>query len=397
MKDDKDVMAGLLQVALQELMELERDEHVGVKPHERGEERKTSRNGYKSRGLKTRVGALDLRVPQTRDGEFRPSVLESYQRSEGALVASLAEAYVLGVSTRRMAKLTEELLGTGISASTVSRYAATLDAKLEPWRNRPIECEIPYLIVDARYEKCRRDGRIVDLAVLVAIGVDSEGRRQVLGVETAWGESEASWSSFLGGLVERGLRGVKLVVSDAHAGLAKARAKHLTGVPWQRCQRHFLMNVLEKAPKRRRDELHEMLRRIWDESKDFEVARERMQALAASLEEDLPDVAALISEHGEETLAVMSAAPAEHRKRLRTSNGIERLNQELKRRTKVARIFPNRASCLRLSSAVLIEIDEDWITGRIYLDMEQLAAHEAREENEVSAAHGPRKESDGVN
>jgi putative transposase len=366
-----DLLGEIVRAGLQALMEAERDEHVGAGRFERTGVRRTQRNGYKPRTLVTRVGALELRIPQTRDGRFYPSMLERYQRSEQALIATLAECYVQGVSTRKVAAICRELFGDEVSHDTVSRYAARLDEELEPWRGRELEGAYPYLFLDARYEKVRKDQRIVDMAVLVAIGVNEEGRREVVGVEVAHGESRASWGAFLGGLVERGLKGVELIVSDAHAGLADARKAHFTGVPWQRCQRHFLMNALERVPRAREAELQRALRRIWDDSEGYEEARRALGELAGSVEARDPELAEWLEVEAEETLTCFHFPPG-HRRRLRTTNGNERVNQELKRRSRVVRIFPNRQSCLRLASALLKEWHEDWITGRRYLRMEHL-------------------------
>lgn len=371
LESDEDLLAEVLRLGVQSLMEAERDAYVSASPFERSAERKTQRNGYQARQLRTRVGVLDLKVPKTRDGAFYPSILERYQRSEAALVSSLAECYVQGVSTRKVSRICEELFGEGLSHETVSRYVAELDEELEPWRRRALEGEFPYVLVDARYEKARVDHRIVEIAVLVAIGVSSEGHRHVLGVDAAHGETTASWSAFLGGLKERGLTGVQLITSDAHAGLAEARRTHFPGVPWQRCQRHFLMNALEKAPKALEDELQRRLRRIWDESTSYEEAREALYVLVAELEGTHPDLAEWLETDGEDTLSCFHF-PESHRKRLRTTNGNERVNQELLRRSRVVRIFPNPKSCLRLASALLKEWHEDWITGRRYLRMDEL-------------------------
>ena len=378
---DRDVLAEVLRAGIQALMEAERDEHVNAAPYERGEQRRTQRNGYRDRIHRTRVGTLRLRVPRTRDGEFFPSLLERYQRSEGALVSALAECWVQGVSTRKVAKICEELFGEPLSHETVSRYAQKLEADLEPWRERALERSFPYVILDARYEKARVDHRIVDVAVLVAVGVDEAGYRQVLGVETALGETKASWGSFLGGLVERGLAGVELIVSDAHPGLGDARRRHFPGVPWQRCQRHFLENALEKAPQTLEDELHARLRTIWDTSPDHTAARESWTDLVASLEPEHPELAAWLDAEGGETLACFHF-PSSHRRRIRTTNGLERIHQEIKRRTRVVRIFPNPQSCLRLVTALLKEWHEDWITGRRYLRMDPLKQARAVPETE---------------
>ena len=385
---DRDLLAEILRAGIQALMEAERDVYVGAAPFERGEARTAQRNGYKPRTQRTRIGTLELRVPQTRDGGFYPSVLERYQRSEGALIAALGQCYFQGVSTRKVAPICEELFGERVSHETVSQYAQKLDAELEPWRQRALEEAFPYLILDARYEKARVDHRIVDVAVLVAIGVSESGHRHVLGVEVAMGETTATWSEFLAGLQERGLRGVELVVADAHPGLAEARRRHLPGVPWQRCQRHFLMNALEKAPKALEDELHNRLRRIWDDSEDHLAAAGALAKLAAELGSGHPELADWLEVEGQETLSCFHF-PEKHRKRIRTTNGIERVNQELKRRSQVVRIFPNLESVVRLASALLKEWHEDWVTGRRYLRMEplveQMTARAEREEVEAAA------------
>jgi len=350
-------------------MEAERDAYVGAGRYERNGSRRTRRNGYKPRTLRTRVGTLELRVPQTRDGQFYPSMLERYQRSEQALIWTLAECYVQGVSTRKVASICRELFGDEVSHETVSRYAKRLDEELEPWRTRRLEGRYPYLFLDARYEKVRENQRVVDMAVLVAIGVNEQGRREVVGTAVAHGESKATWGAFLEWLVDRGLTGVELVASDAHAGLADARREHLTGVPWQRCQRHFLMNALDQVPKAEERALQRGLRRVWDHSQSVEEARTAMAELAGSLDARRPRLAEWLEVEGEETLTCFHF-PAGHRRRLRTTNGVERLNQELKRRSRVVRIFPNRESCQRLATALLKEWHEDWITGRRYVRME---------------------------
>ena len=273
-------------------------------------------------------------------------MLERYQRSEQALIWTLAECYVQGVSTRKVASICRELFGDEVSHETVSRYAKRLDEELEPWRVRKLEGPYPYLFLDARYEKVRENQRVVDMAVLVAIGVNEQGRREVVGTEVAHWESKATWGGFLKGLVDRGLTGVELVVSDAHAGLSDARKKHLTGVPWQRCQRHFLMNAVHQVPKAEEKALHRALRRVWDDSTSWEQARSAMTELARSLEARHPRLAEWLEVEGEETLRCFHF-PAHHRKRIRTTNGVERVNQELKRRSRVVRIFPNRRSCRR--------------------------------------------------
>jgi putative transposase len=381
------LMGEIIRLGLQKLMELDRDEHIGVGSYERGEERRSQRNGYKSRQLYTRVGALTLRVPQTRDGEFYPAILERYQRSEKALVLALAEAYIQGVSTRKMKMITEQLMGKEFSSMAISRFSANLDTELDAWRVRSFQKEYPYVIIDARYESCRVDRKIIDIAVLIAIGIDSEGYRHVLGVETSWGETNDSWDRFIGGLKQRGLKGVRLFTSDAHPGIHPAIKKHFPGAIWQRCQRHYSVNALDLVPKSQRDKLYKMLMHAWD-ADTYEEAKKRLDEISIHYQDKYPDLAEFISEHGWETLGVYDAAPIEHHKKLRTTNMLERVNQELKRRSKVVRIFPNPASCLRLFTALLKEWHEDWVSGRKYLDMEKLKEFETDRSN-LQQVRGP--------
>jgi len=367
----ENLISEIVRLGIQNLMELERDEHIGVGNYERGEDRRSQRNGFKSRTLYTRVGTLALQVPQTRDGAFYPSILERYQRSEKALVLALAEAYLQGVSTRKMKMITEQLMGKEFSSASISRFSATLDAELEYWRERSFTKEYPYVVVDARYESCRVDSKIIDIACLIALGIDSEGHRHVLGMDTAWSESGDSWERFIGGLKERGLRGVRLFTSDDHPGIHPAIKKYYPGAVWQRCQRHFTVNVMDHAPRSKRDDLYHRLQTAWD-CKEYEDARAVLDKIADDYREKYPHLADFVSEHAWETLGVYQAAPWEHHKRLRTSNMIERVNQELKRRSKVIRIFPNPESCRRLYTALLKEWHEDWAYGKIYLRMDLL-------------------------
>ena len=381
------LMGEIVRLGIQQLMELDRDEHIGVGSYERGEERRSQRNGYKSRQLYTRVGTLILRVPQTRDGEFYPAILERYQRSEKALVLALAEAYIHGVSTRKMKIITEQLMGREFSSTAISRFSAQLDAELDTWRERSFTKEYPYVVVDARYESCRVDGKIIDIAVLIAIGIDSDGYRHVLGVETSWAETSDSWDRFIEGLKQRGLRGVRLFTSDDHPGIHPAIKRHYPGAIWQRCQRHFLVNALDRVPRSQRDELHKLLRHAWD-SETYQDAKDRLDQISIHYQDKYPDLAMFISEHGWETLGIYDAAPVEHHIRLRTTNMIERVNQELKRRSKVVRIFPNTVSCRRLFTALLKEWHEDWVHGRKYLDMENLKEFEQDKSN-LQQVRGP--------
>ncbi len=372
----EDLLNEIIRLGIQGLMELERDEHIGVGNYERSPERRSHRNGYKSRVLYTRLGTLVLQVPQTRDGSFYPSVLERYQRSEKALVLALAEAYLQGVSTRKMKHLTEQLMGREFSSASISRFSSQLDAEMDSWRERSFTRQYPYVIVDARYESCRVEDKIVDIACLIAIGIDSRGYRHVLGIDTAWSETNDSWDRFIGSLKERGLMGVRLFTSDNHPGISKAVKKHYPGAVWQRCQRHFAVNLMDHAPRRKHEDLYNRLKQAWD-CKEYEDAKGVLDQIAEDYQQKYPALADFVSEHGWETLGVYHAAPCAHHKRLRTTNMIERVNQELKRRSRVVRIFPNPKSCRRLFAALLKEWHEDWVYGKKYLDMSLLNDFEA--------------------
>jgi putative transposase len=374
--EGEDLMTRILRSGIQQLMEMERDEHIGVGCYERGEDRKDYRNGYKPRTFYTRIGPLILQVPQTRDGQFYPSVPERYQRSEKALVLALAEAYLQGVSTRKMKQVTEELMGKQFSHTSISRFTANLDAEPDTWRDRSLKGEFPYVIVDARYESCRVDNKIIDIAVQIAIGIDTEGYRHVLGLDTAWSESGDSRDRFIGGLKERGLKGVLQFTSDAHPGIHPAIKKHFPGSVWQRCQYHFRVNATDMAPKSRRDDVNQRLSKAWD-CERYEDAKAVMDQFAEDYQDIHPALAEFISEHAWETLGIYHVAPPAHHKRIRTTNMVERVNQELLRRSKVIRIFPNPKSCLRLFSALLKEWHEDWVYGRKYLNMDLLREWEA--------------------
>jgi putative transposase len=363
-----DGMAQAMELLLNECMKIERQEALGVGPYQRGEARHGQANGFKPRTIKTRIGPLALAVPQVRGAKFYPQALERGSRSEKALRLALAEMYVQGVSTAKVSKITEELCGCEISSSDVSRATALLDEEFDKWRTRPLG-QMKYLILDARYEKVRHGGRVVDCAVLVAVGVDVEGHRSVLGVSVSLSEAEVHWRAFFKSLLERGLHGVELITSDAHAGLKEARRACFHGVPWQRCQFHLLHNALSHVPRQ------EMKREVIDDlqsvlhAADERSASEQLQHVVRKYQKPAPALAAWIEENVPESLAVF-ALPASHRPRLRTTNMLERLNRELKRRTRVATLFPNEAALLRLVTAVLMEISEEWETGKRYVTFE---------------------------
>ena len=370
--DDPGFLKEIVERVLQELLEAEMTEHVGAAPYERTTERKGHRNGHKPRTLRTRVGTLNLLVPQDREGTFSTRLFSRYQRNEKALVLALMEMYVEGVSTRKVKDVTEELCGVSFSKSLVSQLAGRLDAELESWRSRPLEVQgYPYVFVDARYEKVRVNRRVVSQGVLIVSGVRYDGFRELLGVEVADTESEATYQELFRSLKRRGLSGVELVISDDHEGLKAAIARHFQGASHQRCQVHYARNLLGMVSYARRKDLAADLRAIF-------AAPDREQALqiASSVAEEWRKkgnerVAERIEEHVEECLTCL-AFPESHRRRIRTTNGLERLNQEIKRRTRVVRIFPNEESCLRLVTALAVEQSEEWITGRRYLDMSEL-------------------------
>ena len=352
---------------INEAMRLERQSHLGVGPYERSEDRQGYANGYKPKTVKTRVGELTFAVPQVRDGGFYPSSLDKGIRSERALKLALAEMYVQGVSTRRVAQITEQLCGFEVTSSQVSRAAQELDTVLEQWRNRPLG-SYPYVFLDARYESVRNNGAVVKSAVLVAIGVSETGKRQILGTSVAISEQEVHWRDFIKSLQTRGLHGVKLFISDAHEGLKAARRAVFPSVPWQRCQFHLQQNAQAYVPKQElKKKVAADIRNIFNAPSEEE-AKRLLSQLMQNYEKSAPRLVAWAEENLMEGLTVLQF-PVEHWRRIRTSNVIERVNEEIRRRTRVASIFPNDASCLRLVSAVLMEISEDWETGKVYLKM----------------------------
>jgi putative transposase len=369
--EKEDYLRPLVELVVQELLEAEMNEALGAQKGERTEGRMGYRSGYYVRNLVTRVGRLELRVPQDRQGRFSTQLFERYQRSERALVAALGEMYVQGVSTRKVKAITEELCGQEFSASTISAINQRLDEELERFMCRQLEEEYSYVILDARYERVRQEGIISSRAVLVAIGVDWEGRRQVLGVELANRESSSSWKEFLLRLKSRGLRGVIFVVSDDHPGLKSAIAQVLPEALWQRCYVHFLRNALDYLPRRKADDdcLTEL--RWFYERRNVEEARRDLTAWLAKWQGKYPKLCEWVENNIEETFTFYRL-PKEHHKHLKSTNVLERLNQELKRRTQVIRIFPNEASALRLLRALAVEIHEGWLESPRYLNMEAL-------------------------
>ncbi len=358
----------LIRILVNVAMQTERHKHLGAELYERSPERRGYANGYKPKTVKTRVGEVTFDVPQVRDGSFYPDALEKGLRSERALTMALAEMYVQGVSTRKVASITEQLCGTAVTSTQVSRAAAQLDEVLTAWRERPLS-EMPYLVLDARYEKVRQDGQVRDAAVLLAAGVSPEGQRQVLGVSVALSEAEAHWRQFLHSLVARGLSGVQLVIADDHTGLKAARKAVFGGVPWQRCQFHLQQNAQAYVPRRSMlKEVAQDLRGVFN-APDRTAAESYLKQLIRKYERSASRLANWMEHAIPEGFPVFDF-PAEHRRRIRTTNMLERLSQEIRRRTRVVNIFPNEASCLRLTSAILMEVDEEWQTGRRYLSFE---------------------------
>ena len=378
-QDQPDLLRPLIQAVVQEVLETEMDEALQAGKHERTPERLGYRSGYYRRNLITRVGKLELRVPQDRQGQFSTAVFERYQRSEKALVAALAEMYVQGVSTRKVKAITEELCGHEFGADAISQINKKLDGELQRWAQRQLDEEYPYLIVDARYEKVREDGVIRSRAVLIALGINWEGRRQVLAVELAQRESTNSWKGFLLALKARGLRGVMLAVSDDHPGLKQAIAEVLPEACWQRCYVHFLRNALDYLPRKADDDCLLELRWLYDR-RDLEEARRDLAAWLKRWQERYPKLCAWVESNIEETFTFYRL-PRQHHKHLKSTNMLERLNEELKRRTHVIRIFPDERSCLRLVRALAIETHEEWLETARYLDMEPL-----REQRKVKRA-----------
>jgi transposase-like protein len=364
-------MKTLMKEALHEVLEAEMSEFLGAAPGERSQTRSGYRAGYYQRGLVTRIGKLELRVPRDRGGEFSTALFERYARSEKALVAALAEMYVQGVSTRKVKAITEELCGHSFSASAISAINKGLDEALARFANRQLEEPYPYLILDARYEKVREHGVIRSMAVQVAIGVNWEGQRQVLAVETANRESQSSWKEFLLRLKERGLSGVEFVVSDDHAGLKKAIGEVLTEAAWQRCYVHFLRNALDYLPRKADDDCLQELRWIYDR-RDLQEASRDLAAWIGKWQSKYPKLVDWVENSIGETLSFYRL-PRAHHKHLKSTNMLERLNEEIKRRTRVVRIFPNAESCLRLVRALCVETHETWLEDNRYLNMSLLA------------------------
>jgi len=360
-----DYLPELIRIVINTAMQAERQKYLGVSPYVRSNERQGHSNGFKPKTVNTRIAPITFDIPQVREGGFYPQALEKGLRSERALMLALAEMYVQGVSTRKVAAITERLCGSEISSTQVSRAAALLDEVLEAWRKRPLGT-ITYLYLDAMYEKVRVDGQIRDAAVLIASGVKPDGKRLILGVSVSMGEQELHWRDFLQGLVERGLSGVELIISDAHVGLLAARKAVFSGIPWQRCQFHLQQNASQYVPRQdMKREVAADIRAIFN-SADRDQAEVQLRKTVEKYAQSASRLANWLEGNIPEGLTVFFF-PEDHRRRIRTVNSLERVCLEIRRRTRVAGIFPNEASCLRLVSAQLMEISETWETGRIYL------------------------------
>lgn len=364
-----DFLPELIRILVNAAMQIERQKYLGAGLYERSEERQGYANGYKPKTVKTRVGEVTFDVPQVREGGFYPGALEKGLRSERALNLTLAEMYVQGVSTRKVKAVIEQLCGASVSSTQVSRASAQLDEVLQGWRTRPLGI-ILYLYLDARYEKVRVDGQIRDVAVLMASGVDLKGKRTILGVSISLSEAEVHWRTFLQSLVTRGMSGVRLIISDDHTGLEAARKAVFGGVPWQRCQYHLQQNASAYVP--RKDMLAEVaadIRTVFN-APDRATADVYLAKIVQKYETTASRLADWLEKNIPEGLSVFDF-PVTHRRKIRTVNGLERVSEEVKRRTRVVGIFPNEASCLRLVSAILMEIDEKWQIGKKYLTFEE--------------------------
>ena len=368
---------------LNQVLEAQVTEQIGARPYERSEGRKAYRNGSRTRTLTTRVGPLVLHVPQVRDGSFSTTLFARYQRSEQALVLALMEMVLQGVSTRKVATITEELCGTRFSRSTVSQLCTALDARVQAWNERSLDAQAyPLVIVDALVIKVRRDNAVRATSALIVSGVNAQGRREILGLSLGDSESEGTWTDMFAWLKRRGLHGVEVLVSDDHAGLVKAAQRAFQGVIWQRCQVHLQRNVLGRTPRHRRAQMAAGLRRIF-QAEDLAAAHTAFAVLARALAGKADRALTILEEGLEDALAVL-VLPEPYRVRLRTTNGMERLNEEIRRRERVIRIFPNEASALRLIGALLAEQHEVWSTGKRYFDMTEYCEWKTIQTQEVS-------------
>jgi putative transposase len=364
-KQGFDILPELIQVIINAAMQAERQQHLKAAPYQHTEERQGHANGYKPKTVHTRVGDITFSIPQVREGGFYPEALEKGLRSERALTLALAEMYVQGVSTRKVKAITEQLCGVSVSSTQVSQAAKLLDDELEKWRNRPLG-EYPYLYLDAYYEQVREDGQVRNPAILTAVGINWDGKREILGVSVSLSEHEVHWRAFLESLKARSLGGMQLITSDDHAGLKAARQAVFGSIPWQRCQFHLQQNAQAYVPRKQMQaEVAEDIRTIFN-APDRATAEVYLAKAVEKYQKSASRLATWMADNLPEGLTLFSF-PTAHRRLIRTTNGVERLHREVRRRARVVSIFPNQASCLRLVSAVLNEISEEWLIGRKYL------------------------------
>jgi putative transposase len=367
---DADFLREAVQVMMQMLIELEAAQQIGAERYERSPDRTTYRNGYRERLWETRVGEIPLSIPKLREGTYFPSLLEPRKRSEQALLAVIQEAYVKGVSTRKVDDLVRALGLSGVDKSKVSRICKALDEVVEKFRNRPLEGEHPYVWLDALYPKVRQNQRVVSMALVIAVGVSEEGERTLLGFDVGVSEEEAFWKDFLRGLKKRGLKGVQLVISDAHGGLKQAINVVFAGASWQRCRVHFMRNVLAHIPRGDKAMVAAAIRTIFAQP-NREAAGQQLQHVSHTMQPHWPKAAQVLLAGEQDVLAYM-AFPKEHWTRIYSTNILERLNKEIKRRIKVVEIFPDVPSVIRLVGTLLAEIDDEWQVGRRYFSKESM-------------------------
>jgi putative transposase len=380
-QDDVDALREGVRVLAQAVMETEVSHQIGAAPYERSPERVAYRNGYRTRRWDTRVGTIELKIPKVTAGAYYPSLLEPRRRAEKALHAVVVEAYVKGISTRKVDDLVKALGIDGISRSEVSRICKALDTEVRSFLSRPIETECPYVWLDATFHKVREAGRVISVATVVAIGVSTTGERTVLGAATGPSEDHQFWVSFLRSLVKRGLKGVRLVISDAHEGLRQAIAKVLHGATWQRCRVHFMRNLLSVVPKSAQDAVAAIVRSIFSQP-DHASAMVQLHEVTRMLADRFPQAAELLEDAAEDVLAHLHF-PREHRRRLHSTNPLERLHKEIKRRTRVVGIFPNRDSLMRMVGTLLAEQDDEWqVAERRYFSLGSMTKVDALEGGE---------------
>jgi len=381
---DSDAMKGLIEQVLNQVLEAQMTEHLGAERYAHAEDRQGYRNGYRTRQLYTRVGSLTLLVPQTRDGSFSTEIFKRYQRSEQAFVLGLMEMYLQGVSTRKVTKVTEELCGVSFSKSTVSQLCVELDARVQAWRDRRLaHCHYPFVLADALVVDVRRDQAVRSTGVLIVYGITAEGKREPLDLMVANSETQASWEEIFQRLKSRGLKGVDLMVSDNHGGLVSALKKHFQGAQWQRCQVHFMRNILGHCSRSCRQALAERLKLIF-EAGDKLLARQLAKQLMGEFEKRAPKAMDCL-EAGLESALTILTLPTRYRKRLRTTNLVERMNEEIRRRQRVIRVFPNDASAMRLVGALLAEMYDQWQQGLRYFDMTEYWDWKKEQADEITS------------